>query len=162
MKHEFKIRIANPNDVPLILSYINELALYEKLSHEVVATEELLHLHLFGEKKHAEVILVDIDDQPAGFALFLNNFSTFLGRPGIYLEDLYIKPQFRGMNAGKKILVYLAILANERGYGRIEWSVLDWNKLAIDFYKKIGAVPMSEWTVFRISGEALNTLAVAE
>jgi GNAT superfamily N-acetyltransferase len=156
---EIGIRPASEEDVPLILSFIKELAEYERLSHEVSATEELLRFHLFGERREAEVVIGQHADEPAGFALFFHNFSTFLGRPGIYLEDLYVKPAFRGNGIGRAMLVYLAGLAKERDCGRLEWSVLDWNEPAIGLYRGIGAVPMDDWTVYRVAGEALQKLA---
>ena len=156
---EIEIRVATEDDVPLVLSLIKELAEYERLSHEVVATEEMLRDSLFGERRVAEVILGYLRDDAAGFALFFHNFSTFLGKPGIYLEDLYVKPEFRGAGVGRALLVYLAKLARERGCGRLEWWVLDWNEPAIRFYKVLGAVPMEDWTVYRVMGEALDELA---
>jgi GNAT superfamily N-acetyltransferase len=156
---ELEIRAATGDDVPLILSLIKELAEYERLSHEVVATEEMLWDSLFGEPRVAEALLGYLGDDPAGFALFFHNFSTFLGRPGIFLEDLYVKPEFRGAGVGRALLVYLAKLARERGCGRLEWSVLDWNEPAIGFYKGIGASPVSGWTVYRLTGEPLDRLA---
>ena len=156
---DLEIRPAAEADVPLILTFIRELADFERLSHEVVATEEALRDALFGERRFAEVLLGYLGDDPAGFALFLHNFSTFLGKPGIYLEDLYVRPEFRGAGVGRALLVHLARLARERGCGRLEWSVLDWNEPAIGFYKGIGASPVSGWTVYRLSGEALEKLA---
>jgi GNAT superfamily N-acetyltransferase len=156
---EARIREANEGDVPLILSLIRELAEYEKLSDEVVATEDGLRDSLFGERRYAEVLIAEHDGAPAGFALFFHNFSTFLGKPGIYLEDLYVKRAFRGSGIGKKLLVHLASLAKRRGCGRLEWWVLDWNEPSIGFYKKLGAVPMDDWTVYRVSGSALEDLA---
>ena len=156
---EARIREANEGDVPLILSLIRELAEYEKLSHEVVATEEGLRESLFAGRRYAEVLIAEHDGAPAGFALFFHSFSTFLGKPGIYLEDLYVKPAFRGSGIGKKLLVHLASLAKRRGCGRLEWWVLDWNEPSIGFYKKLGAVPMDDWTVYRVSGSALEDLA---
>jgi GNAT superfamily N-acetyltransferase len=153
------VREAAGDDVPLILSFIRELAEYERLSHEVVATEESLRENLFGERRYAEVLIAEHDGAPAGFALFFHNFSTFLGRPGIYLEDLYVKPEFRGAGIGRKLLGRLARLAKERDCGRLEWWVLDWNEPSIGFYKKLGAVPMDDWTVYRVSGAALEDLA---
>lgn len=153
------IRSATEDDVPAILSLIRELAEYEKLSHEVVATEEALRESLFGERRYAEVLIAERDGAPAGFALFFHNFSTFLGKPGLYLEDLYVKPEFRGAGIGKKLLVHLASLAKSRGCGRLEWWVLDWNEPSIGFYRKLGAVPMDDWTVYRVSGRALDDLA---
>lgn len=156
---KFIIKPATEDDVPLILSFIKELAEYEKLAHEVIATEEVLRQTLFGPKTYAEVIIGYLDDKPVSFALFFHNFSTFLGRPGIYLEDLYVSPSARGEGIGQKMLAYLAALAKERNCGRLEWWVLDWNESAIGFYKKIGAQPMDDWTVFRVTGEALDNLA---
>ena len=156
---ETRIREATEEDVPLILSLIRELAEYEKLSHEVVATEDGLRASLFGERRYAEVLIAEHDGEAAGFALFFHNFSTFLGKPGIYLEDLYVKPAFRGAGIGKKLLVYLASLAEGRGCGRLEWWVLDWNEPAIGFYRSVGAEPMNDWTVYRVSGSALEDLA---
>lgn len=156
---EVEIRAATVDDVPLILTLIKELAEYERLSHEVVATEEVLRDSLFGEWRVAEALLGYLEDDPAGFALFFHTFSTFLGKPGIYLEDLYVRPEFRGAGVGRALLVHLAKLAKERGCGRLEWSVLDWNEPAIGFYREIGASPVSGWTVYRVSGEALDELA---
>ncbi len=154
-----EIRPATEDDVPIILSLIRELAEYERLSHEVVATEGLLRESLFGERRGAEVLIACCKGAPAGFALFFHSFSTFLGRPGIYLEDLYVKPEFRGRGIGRALLTHLATLAKERGCGRLEWSVLDWNEPAIKLYRDAGAIPMDEWTVYRVSGEALDRLA---
>ncbi|NJD21605.1 MAG: GNAT family N-acetyltransferase [Melioribacter sp.] len=152
-------RFAEKKDVPLILNLITGLAEYEKLSHEIVATEELLLETLFGERTVAEVIIADYKNEAAGFALFFHNFSTFVGKPGIYLEDLFIKPHLRGIGIGKLLLTFLGKLALERNCGRIEWSVLDWNEPAIQFYKNLGAKPMDEWTVFRVSAEEIKNLA---
>lgn len=154
----FILRPANITDVPLILQFIKELADYEQLSDMVVATEAMLHDALFGHRKTAEVVIAEYNGEPAGFALFFHNFSTFLGKPGIYLEDLFVRPQYRRKGFGKFILTYLAKLAVERNCGRLEWSVLDWNTPSIDFYKSLGAVPMDEWTTFRLSGDALERL----
>lgn len=159
MKDKFEIKRAESGDVPLILSFIKELAEYEKLLHEVVATEAILQETLFGQNSHAEVLLGYLDHKPVAFALYFHNFSTFLGRPGIYLEDLFVKPEARGKGIGQKMLAYLARLAKDRKCGRLEWWVLDWNETAIGFYKRIGAKPMDEWTVYRITGEALDNLA---
>lgn len=159
MKNTFEVKFATSSDTPLILSFIKELADYEKLLHEVVATEETLRETLFGDKAYAEVIIGYLDKQPVSFALFFHNFSTFLGRPGIYLEDLFVKPEARGMGIGQKMLGYLAHLAKERKCGRLEWWVLDWNESAINFYQKLGAKPMDEWTVHRVTGDALDQLA---
>jgi GNAT superfamily N-acetyltransferase len=156
---DLEIRPAAEVDVPLILTFIRELADFERLSHEVVATEEALRDSLFGERRFAEVLLGYRSGVPAGFALFFHTFSTFLGKPGIYLEDLYVRPEFRGAGMGRALLVHLARLAKERNCGRLEWSVLDWNDPAIGFYKGIGASPVSGWTVYRVTGEALEELA---
>lgn len=155
----FEIREAVVEDIPLILSFIKELAEYEKLSHIVVATEELLEKSLFSEESNSEVILAYLQGQPVGFALYFYNFSTFLGKKGIYLEDLYVNPETRGKGIGKALLIRLAQIANENDCGRLEWSVLDWNESAIDFYKRLGAVPMDEWTVFRLNEKEIETLA---
>jgi ribosomal protein S18 acetylase RimI-like enzyme len=154
-----QIRRAVVADVPTILSLIRELADFERLSHEVVADEALLRETLFGERPGAEVVMAQVADEVVGFALFFQNFSTFLGRPGLYLEDLYIRPQFRGQGHGEQLLRHLAGICAERRYGRLEWSVLDWNQRAIDFYKSLGAQPMNDWTVFRVTGDALKKLA---
>lgn len=138
--------------------FIKELAEYEKLAHEVVATEEAIHTSLFGPRPHAEVLIAEAEGQPAGFALFLHNYSTFLARPGIFLEDLYVRPAFRRRGIGRQLLTRLAQLAVERGCGRFEWNVLDWNESAIGFYKSLGARPMDEWTTFRLTGGALTAL----
>ncbi len=153
----FKFRFATREDIPLILHFIKELADYEKLLHEVVATEEILDEWLF-EKNKAEVIFVLEGEKEVGFALFFHNFSTFLGRSGIYLEDLFVIPEYRGKGYGKALLEKLAQIAVERGCGRLEWWVLDWNTPSIEFYKAMGAVPMDEWTVFRISGDTLQQM----
>lgn len=155
----FTIRFATERDVPLILKFIRGLAEYEKLTHEVTATEELLRRTLFGDRQVAEVIVGDYEGEPVGFALFFHNFSTFLGRPGIYLEDLFVKPEARGRGFGRVLLTYLAKLARERNCGRVEWSVLDWNEPAIGFYKSLGATPMEEWTIYRLTGGALEKQA---
>lgn len=152
---EIRIVPATERDVPLILAFIKELAEYERLSHEVSATEELLREHLFGERRYGEVVFGCEGDRPVGFALFFQNFSTFLGRPGLYLEDLFVKPEARGRGIGRAMLHYLARLAAQRKCGRFEWSVLDWNAPAIKFYESLGAMPMKDWTVFRLTGEVL-------
>ena len=154
-----QIRPAIPKDIPQILQFICELAEYEKLSDQVTATESLLRQNLFGPRPVAEALIAELDSIPVGFALFFHNFSTFVGRPGIYLEDLFIRPEARGKGVGRALLGELAKLAVERNCGRLEWSVLDWNTPAIGFYKKLGAVPMDEWTVFRVTGDALKNLA---
>ena len=153
------IRNATRDDCELILNFIQQLADYEKLSHEVVATTQDLAKTLFGDKSYAEVLIGSLDDQPVGFALFFHNYSTFIGKPGIYLEDLFVNPDARGKKVGKSLLVHIAKLAVERGCARFEWSVLDWNQPAIDFYRSIGAVGMEEWTVQRVDGEKLKQLA---
>lgn len=153
------IRPAQPEDVPAILDFIKGLAEYEKLAHEVIATENKLKETLFCENAKAEVIIGLIDDKPAGFALFFHSYSTFLAQPGIYLEDLFVKPEFRGRNLGRKLLIHLGQIAVERDCGRLEWSVLDWNTPAIEFYKKMGAIPMEGWTTNRVTGEALTHLS---
>ncbi len=157
-----RIERAQERDVPVILSFIKELAEYERLSHEVVATEEMLRSTLFGERRVAEVLIAYEGARAVGFALFFHNFSTFLGRPGIYLEDLYVQPSARGRGIGRALLGSLARLALERECGRLEWAVLDWNEPAIRFYRRLGAVPMEEWTVFRATGETLARLAHPE
>lgn len=157
--NSIEIRNAGPEDVPLILTFIKELALYEKLSHAVVATEELLREHLFGANPKAEVVLAYYENKPVGFALFFHNFSTFVGRPGIYLEDLFVRESVRGKGIGKALLIHLAKIAVERNCGRFEWAVLDWNSPAIEFYKSLGAQPIDDWTIFRVAGDALIQLA---
>jgi GNAT superfamily N-acetyltransferase len=154
-----KIVPATECDLRLVLSFIRKLAEYEKLSDQVVATEELLREGLFGARRVAEVVLAYAGDEPVGFALFFYNFSTFVGRPGIYLEDLFVEPAHRGKGFGKALLVHVAKLAVERGCGRFEWAVLDWNIPAIDFYRSLGAVPLEDWTLFRLTGEALERVA---
>lgn len=151
----FVIRFAGEADAPLILQFIKGLAEYERLTHEVRATEAQLRETLFGARRYAEVIIGEFEGTPVGFALFFHNYSTFLGQPGIYLEDLFVTPDMRGRGFGKELLTFLARLAVERNCGRLEWAVLDWNAPAIGFYKKLGAVPMEEWTVFRLTGDAL-------
>jgi GNAT superfamily N-acetyltransferase len=153
------IAAATERDVPIILEMIRGLAEYEKLSPLVAATEDLLRRSLFGERAAAEVLLAYQREECVGFALFFANYSTFLAQPGIYLEDLFVKPEARGNGAGRALLRELARLATERGCGRVEWSVLDWNEPSIGFYKKLGAVPLSDWTIFRLTGEALEKLA---
>jgi GNAT superfamily N-acetyltransferase len=154
------IRNATEQDVPLILYFIRELAVYEKLAHKVVANEELLRKTLFGPRRYAEVLIAEDEGTPVGFALFFHNYSTFLARPGIYLEDLFVKPEARGKGYGKALLAKLAAIAKERECGRVEWAVLDWNEPSIHFYKSLGAVPLDDWITFRLTGEALERLAV--
>ncbi|QRY78946.1 GNAT family N-acetyltransferase [Pseudomonas sp. PDNC002] len=153
------LRPATPADIPLILDLITELADYERLAHEVKADAQRMHAHLFGPRPYAEVLIGEVDDQPQGFALFFHNYSTWLSQPGIYLEDLYVRPAARGAGLGKALLTELARLAVERGCGRLEWSVLDWNEPAIGFYRSLGARPQDEWSVYRLTGEALRELA---
>jgi GNAT superfamily N-acetyltransferase len=153
------LRSATSDDVPVIAELIRGLARFEKLEQEVVMTEELLASALFGDRPYAEVVLAEDDGRPVGFALFFHNFSTFLGRPGIYLEDLFVLPEHRGGGIGRMLLAHLARLAVERGCGRLEWAVLDWNRDAIQFYERLGARPNSDWTVYRLAGEALTGLA---
>jgi len=153
------IRAATKNDAALILSFIQGLAEYEKLAHEVVGTEQDLQRTLFGDKPAAEVLIAEYKGQPTGFALFFTSYSTFLARPGIYLEDLFVLPQFRGHGIGKTLLSYLAALVVERKMGRLDWSVLDWNEPAIKFYEQIGARGLSDWTQYRLDGTALHQLA---
>lgn len=157
MNTELEFRSAEEKDVATILNLIKQLATYEKLENEVVATEELLKEWIF-EKKRAEVLLAVADGEEVGMALFFHNFSTFLGRAGIYLEDLVVLPEYRGRGYGKAILKKLAQITVERGCGRLEWSCLDWNKPSIDFYLSLGAVPMNGWTIYRLTGETLNTI----
>ncbi len=158
MKDSLSFRNAERKDIPLILQFIKELAEYEKMLDEVVADETTLETWIFDKQK-AEVFFALENGKEVGFALFFHNFSTFLGRSGIYLEDLYVKPEFRGKGYGKAILKKLASIAVERGCGRLEWVCLDWNKSSIDFYLSIGAKPMSDWTVYRVAGETLIHLA---
>ena len=153
------IRPAAAADVPLIRQLIAELADYERLAHAAVATDADLRTQLFGERPAAEVLIGEVDGEPAGFALFFHNFSTFLGKRGLYLEDLFVRPAARGVGLGKHLMAALARIAVQRDCGRFEWSVLDWNAPAIGFYRRIGAVGMDEWTVQRLEGEALHALA---
>ncbi len=153
------LRFATGDDVGLILDFIRQLADFEKMADEVVTDEDQLRQSLFGERRVAEVVIASYDGEPAGFALFFHNFSTFLGRPGIYLEDLFVIPKLRGRGIGRVMLSFLAKLAVERGCGRLEWWVLDSNEPAIRFYERLGAQAMDEWTVFRLSGDALQNLA---
>ena len=159
MTPKFSIRAATVDDVPLILRFIKELADYEKLPHEVTATEEILRRNLFTERQTAEVLLAREGEEYVGFALFFQNFSSFLGKPGIYLEDVFVKPEFRGRGYGKALMISVARLAKERDCGRFELSVLDWNKPSIDFYRSLGAVAMDEWTVQRMGVGAIAKLA---
>ncbi len=155
----FTVRHAEEKDVPLILDFIKQLALYEKLLDEVVATEEDFRHYLFGENRYAETIIGYEEEMPVGYALFFNSFSTFLGRPGMYLEDLFIMPEYRGQGYGKAMLTYLARLAVDRNFGRLEWAVLDWNEPSIRFYESLGAKGMKEWIINRVDGTSLEKLA---
>ncbi|TCT23476.1 ribosomal protein S18 acetylase RimI-like enzyme [Thermomonas haemolytica] len=156
------IRPATIDDVPLIRQLIAELADYEKLAHAAVATDDDLRAQLFGAHPAAEVLIGEVDGEPAGFALFFHNFSTFLGKRGLYLEDLYVRPAFRGAGLGRHLMAALARIAVQRDCGRFEWSVLDWNQPAIDFYRRLGATGMDEWTVQRLEGAALHALAARD
>ena len=158
MSEKFTFRYAKRDDISLILQFIKDLVAYEKMINEVVADEKTLEEWIFDKQK-AEVIFAVVDDEEIGFALFFHNFSTFLGRAGIYLEDLFVKPEYRGKGYGKAILKKLAVIAVERGCGRLEWWCLDWNKPGIDFYLSLGAEPMDDWTVYRITGDTLSNLA---
>lgn len=149
------IRDATPHDVPVILALINELATYEREPDAVLATEADLTEALFGSDQVANALIAELDGEPVGFALWFRNFSTWLGRPGIYLEDLFVRPEARGTGLGKALLTSLIDIARERGYGRVEWSVLDWNEPAMGFYRSLGATPNDEWTVWRLDGETL-------
>lgn len=155
---KFTLHLARPDDVAEIVAFIRELAEYEKLPHEMVATEESIDKWLFGQRPAAEVVIARVDDMAVGFALFFTSFSTFLGLPGIYLEDLFVRPAYRGLGIGKALLRHLAGIACQRGYGRLEWSVLDWNEPAIGFYQQMGAVAMDDWTTYRMSGEGLQLM----
>lgn len=153
MNNKFLIRTANENDVPAIFALIKELAEFEKLADQINTTENELRKTLFGEDRFVEILLAEFNGEIVGQALFFKNFSTFLGKPGIYLEDLYVKPKMRGKGIGKMLLDKIISMAKERNYGRVEWSVLDWNESAIDFYKKIGAKPLDDWTIFRLTAD---------
>ena len=158
-KENFMIRAATVADVPVILELIRALATYERAPNEVTATEQGLTEVLFGQKPAAEVLLAFENETAVGFAVFLHNFSTWLGRPGVYLEDLFVGPEYRGKGYGRALLIHLAKIARERGCGRMEWAVLDWNEPAIEFYRKLGAKPMDEWTVFRLTRDGIAKLA---
>jgi GNAT superfamily N-acetyltransferase len=159
MSDPITIRAATERDVPAILGFIRALAKYERLEHEVVATEATLRQTLFGPRAYAEVVFACVNDEPLGFALFFHNYSTFLAKPGIYLEDLFVHPEARGHGLGKRLLTWLAKTTVERGCGRLEWSVLDWNEPSIGFYRSLGAVHKHEWQIFRLTGDALVALA---
>jgi GNAT superfamily N-acetyltransferase len=158
MSFEFTIRPDAIDDVALIRQFIEELADYEKLSHQVVVDDEALRTHLFGPRPSAEALLGFVGEEPAAFAIFFQNFSTFLGRPGLYLEDLFVRPDFRRRGLGRSMLVHLAREANQRGCGRFEWTVLDWNEPAINFYEGLGATVLPDWRVCRVTGDALTQL----
>jgi GNAT superfamily N-acetyltransferase len=158
-KRNITLRFATEEDTLLIFNFIKDLAQYEKLFNEVEATEELLRETLFGERKYVEILIAEFKGAPAGFAIFYHNFSTFLGKPGIYVEDLFVKPEFRKNGIGKTLLSYITKLGAERNCGRIEWAVLDWNEPAIQFYRSLGSIPKDEWTIYRLSGSALIDLA---
>jgi len=155
-------RVASRSDVPLILAFIRELAAYERLRDEVVADEAGLTASLFGETPRAEVLIADLEGGPVGFALFFHNYSTFLGCPGIFLEDLFVREEARGRGVGRALLARLATIAMERGCGRLEWNVLDWNAPAIGFYERLGAAAMSDWTTYRLSGASLKSLSASD
>ena len=159
MKDEFEIRDASVTDVPVILQLVRDLATYERAPNDVVATEGGLRDVLFGDDPCAKVVLAFCRDEAVGFAVYFFNFSTWLGRPGLYLEDLFVKPEARGQGYGRALLVHLAQIARKRGCGRMEWAVLDWNEPAIQFYKKLGAAPNEEWTVFRLTSDGIRKLA---
>ena len=161
-EEKIQIRSATASDIPVILQLIRDLATYERAPNDVTATEEGLLRVLFEEKPAAEVRLAFESDTAVGFAVFFHNFSTWLGRPGLYLEDLFVKPEHRGKGYGRALLVDLARIARERGCGRMEWAVLNWNEPAIQFYRKLGAKPMEEWTVFRLTGDGIGDLAASE
>ena len=155
----FVIRNAGVDDCQIILDFIKQLADFEKLSHEVVATADTLQDSLFGDRAYAQVLLGEYQETPVAYALYFHNFSTFTGRPGIYLEDIYVQPEMRGKGFGKSLLAYIAKLAVDQNFTRVEWSVLDWNEPSIQFYRSIGATPMDGWTVQRLDGEALGNFA---
>ncbi len=157
-----ELRFATPADVPAILGLIRELAEYERLLDQVVADEPGLHQALFGKRPYVEALVVTVVNETVGFALFFHNFSTFLGKPGMYLEDLYVRPAFRGQGLGKALLTRVAQIAVERDCGRMEWSVLDWNEPSIRFYESLGAKPLTDWTVYRVTGDALSSLGRRE
>ena len=157
-----EIRPAGPADVPVVLSLIRDLAEYERLLHEVEATEESLGRSLFGDRPYAEALIGELRGEPVAFAVYFHNFSTFLGKPGLYLEDLFVKPTARDLGIGGAILRRLARIAVERDCGRLEWSVLDWNAPALGFYKSLGAIPMGDWTIHRVTGDALRSLAESQ
>jgi len=157
--HAISIRPATAQDLTLVLEFIRELAVYERLEHEMLATEADLAAALFGAPRYAEVVFACLEQTPVGFALFFHNFSTFLGKPGIYLEDLFVRPAARGLGVGRRLLEWLARTALERGCGRLDWAVLDWNSASIGFYRSLGAIAQDDWTIYRLSGAALARIA---
>ncbi len=159
MAGDISIRGVTEDEMPQVLAFIRELAVYERLEHQVVASVADLSAALFGPRRHAEVVFACLDGVPVGFALFFHNFSTFLGKPGIYLEDLYVRPTVRGQGIGRRLLAWLAATALERGCARLDWAVLDWNEPALGFYRSLGAVAQDEWTTFRLTAAALERLA---
>lgn len=159
MDKNLVIRLADKNDIKIILMLIKELSIYEKLLDQFVSSEELIEKYLFGEKKYAEVLIAEYNSNAVGFALFFHNYSTFVGKPGIYLEDLFVIPDSRGKGIGKKLFLEVVKIAKERNCGRMEWSVLNWNTPAINFYKSMNAVPMDEWTVYRLTEDKIKELA---
>jgi GNAT superfamily N-acetyltransferase len=159
MSEELIIRRAQEHEVPVVLEFVRELAEYEHLEHEVVATEERMRTALFGPRPYCEVVFACLEGEPVGFALFFHNFSTFLGLPGIYLEDLFVRPSARGRGVGQRLLAWLARETVDRGCGRLDWAVLDWNEPAIRFYNSLGATPMEAWKIFRLTGAALERVA---
>jgi GNAT superfamily N-acetyltransferase len=162
MSENIKIRFAMIDDAPIILSLIKKLSVYEKLTHTVINSEDLIKKNLFGDKKFVEVLIAEVNKKAVGFALFFPNYSTFVGKRGIYLEDLFVEPEMRGKGIGKKLFLEIIKLAKERNCGRVEWSVLNWNQSAIDFYKKMGAIAMDEWTVYRLDSEKIEKLTSDE
>jgi GNAT superfamily N-acetyltransferase len=159
MAGDISIRAVTEDEMPQVLAFIRELAVYERLEHQVVASVADLSAALFGPRRYAEVVFACLDGVPVGFALFFHNFSTFLGKPGIYLEDLYVRPTVRGQGIGRRLLAWLAATALERGCARLDWAVLDWNEPALGFYRSLGAVAQDEWTTFRLTDAALENLA---
>jgi len=157
-KAQVTIRKAGPEDTALVLQFIKDIAAFEKLANEVIATEDVLRESLFGRNPSAEVAIAEVDGKPAGFAIYFENFSTFVGRPGLYIEDLFVKPEHRGTGIGEALLKHCAAIARERNLGRMEWAVLDWNP-ARQFYESFGAKPMSDWVIYRLSGDALKKFA---
>lgn len=158
MEDNLKIRSAEINDTPIILKLIKDLSIYEKLAHQFNNNEELVKKYLFGETRFAEVLIAECKNQPVGFALFFHNYSTFVGKPGIYLEDLFVQPEMRGKGIGKKLFLELVKIAKERNCGRVEWSVLNWNTPAINFYKSLGAISLDQWTVYRLTSDKIDEL----